>query len=84
MVAIIGVLGSAISIYYCLRSPVQMYMTEPRTESPRRIASTGELLVLAVCAVVVLFLVFFPSHAPGILGGVRALEWARASVAMLF
>lgn len=23
-------------------------------------------------------------HAPGIFGGIRALEWARASVAMLF
>jgi hypothetical protein len=63
---------------------VQMYMTQPTSESPRRLASTGELLVLAVCAVVVLFLGFFPSSAPGIFGGVRALEWARSSVAILF
>jgi len=84
VLAIIGVLGSVVSVYYYLRIPVQMYMAEPATETPRRIASTGELLVLATCAVVVLFLGFFPSHAPGIFGGVRALEWARASVAMLF
>ena len=84
VLAIIGVLGSVVSVYYYLRIPVQMYMTEPASESRRRIASTGELLVLAVCAVVVLFLGFFPSHAPGIFGGVRALEWARSSVAMLF
>jgi NADH-quinone oxidoreductase subunit N len=84
VLAIIGVLGSVVSVYYYLRIPVQMYMAEPRTDHARRIASTGELLVLAVCAVVVLFLGFFPSHAPGVFGGVRALEWARASVAMLF
>jgi len=84
VLAIIGVLGSVVSVYYYLRIPVQMYMTEPATETPRRLASTGELLVLAVCAVVVLFLGFFPSSAPGIFGGVRALEWARSSVAMLF
>lgn len=84
VLAIIGVLGSVVSVYYYLRIPVQMYMAEPRTDAPRRIASTGELLVLAVCAVVVLFLGFFPTHAPGLFGGVRALEWARASAAMLF
>lgn len=84
VLAILGVLGSVVSVYYYLRIPVQMYMADPRTESPRRIASTGELLVLAVCAVVVLFLGFFPTHAPGILGALRALEWARSSVAILF
>jgi hypothetical protein len=39
--------------------------------------------VLAFCVAVVLFLGFFPSHAPGIFGGIRALEWARQSVALL-
>jgi len=84
VLAIIGVLGSVVSVYYYLRIPVQMYMAEAAAERPRRIAATGELLVLAACAIVVLFLGFFPSHAPGLFGGVRALEWARASVAMLF
>ena len=84
VLAIIGVLGSVVSVYYYLRIPVQMYMAEPTTTTRRRIASTGELLVLAVCAAVVLFLGFFPSHAPGVLDGIRALDWARASVAMLF
>lgn len=83
VLAIIGVLGSVVSVYYYLRLPVAMYMTEAKSETPRREASTGELLVLAVCVAVVLFLGFFPSHAPGILGGVRALEWARQSVALL-
>jgi NADH-quinone oxidoreductase subunit N len=89
VLAILGVLGSAISVYYYLRIPVQMYMAEPAqsergAEVERRMASTGELLVLGVCALVVLFLGFFPSHAPGIFGGIRALEWARSSVAVLF
>lgn len=83
--AIIGVLGSVVSFYYYLRLPVQMYMTsEPAAQTPRREAATGELFVLAVCAVVVLFLGFFPTQAPGAFGAVRALEWARSSVAMLF
>jgi NADH-quinone oxidoreductase subunit N len=84
VLAIIGVLGSVVSFYYYLRIPVQMYMSEAATETPRRHAATGELLVLAVCALVVLFLGFFPSSAPGVLGAVRALEWARSSVAMLY
>ena len=84
VLAIIGVLGSVVSVYYYLRLPVMMYMSEPPHESSRRLASTGELLVLATCAAVVLLLGFFPSHAPGFLSGIRALEWARTSVAMLF
>jgi NADH-quinone oxidoreductase subunit N len=84
VLAIIGVLGSVVSVYYYLRIPVAMYMSEPNSTALRRESSTGELLVLFVCAVVVLFLGFFPSHAPGIFGGIRALEWARQSVAMLY
>jgi len=61
-----------------------MYMSDPKTTSPRRESSTGELLVLAVCVAMVLFLGFFPSHAPGLFGGIRALEWARESVALLY
>jgi len=77
------VLGSVVSVYYYLRLPVLMYMTEPTSQTPRRLASTGELLVLCSCVAVVLFLGFFPSHAPGIFGGIRALDWARQSVALL-
>jgi NADH-quinone oxidoreductase subunit N len=84
VLAIIGVLGSVVSVYYYLRLPVVMYMREPAGDTWRREASTGELFVLATCALVVLFLGIFPSHAPGFLSGVRALEWARTSVAMLF
>ena len=65
VLAIIGVLGSVVSVYYYLRLPVVMYMTEAKSQAPRREASTGELLTLAFCVAVVLFLGFFPSHAPG-------------------
>ena len=83
VLAIIGVLGSVVSVYYYLRLPVVMYMTEAKSQTHRREASTGELLTLAFCVAVVLFLGFFPSHAPGIFGGIRALEWARQSIALL-
>jgi len=79
-----GVLASVVSIYYYLRIPVVMYMSEPGDAALRQEASTGELLVLAVCAAVVLGLGLFPSHAPGIFSGVAALEWARQSAALLF
>jgi NADH-quinone oxidoreductase subunit N len=84
VLAIIAVMGSLVSVYYYLRIPVVMYMSDPKTTSPRRESSTGELLVLAVCVAMVLFLGFFPSHAPGVFGGIRALEWARESVALLY
>jgi NADH-quinone oxidoreductase subunit N len=84
VLAIIAVMGSLVSVYYYLRIPVVMYMSEPATASPHRESSTGELLVLAVCVAMVLFLGFFPSHAPGLFGGIRALEWARESVALLY
>ncbi len=83
VLAIIGVLGSVVSVYYYLRLPVLMYMTEPTSQTPRRQASTGELLVLTFCVAIVLFLGFFPSHAPGWFSGIRALDWARQSVALL-
>jgi NADH-quinone oxidoreductase subunit N len=81
---LVGVLGSVVSVYYYLRIPVVMYMNEPGEAALRHESSTGELLVLAVCAAVVLGLGLFPSRAPGFLSGIAALEWARASAALLF
>lgn len=81
---IVGVLGSVVSVYYYLRVPVVMYMSEPGDTALRRESSSGELLVLAICAAVVLGLGLFPSQAPGFLSGIAALEWARQSAALLF
>lgn len=87
VLALVGVLGSVISVYYYLRLPVVMYFGDasPAVASPqRRELSTGEALVLVLCCAVVLLFGFFPSNAPGFLAGLRPLEWARSGVAMLF
>lgn len=81
---IIAVLGSLISVYYYLRLPVVMYMREPGAARLRPEVATLELVVLAVCAVAVLALGIFPSDAPWWLLDARALDWARASAALLF
>jgi NADH-quinone oxidoreductase subunit N len=81
---IVGVLGSLISVYYYLRLPVVMYMREPGGATLRARTATLELVVLAVCAVAVLALGIFPTDAPWWLLDVRALDWARASAALLF
>jgi NADH-quinone oxidoreductase subunit N len=83
--AIIGVLMSVISVYYYLRIPVLMYMREPGEEAPRPESSSGEVVVLAVCAFAVLFLGIFPNE--GYLwpfGQLQVMEWTRESVQLLF
>ena len=77
--AIIGVLMSAVSVYYYLRIPVLMYMREPSGEAPRLATSTGEVFVLALCAVAVLYLGVFPNGAE-----LPVMDWARTSVGTLF
>ncbi len=77
--AIIGVLMSVISVYYYLRIPVLMYMREPGEEAPRPETSSGEVVVLVVCAFAVLFLGIFPNG-----GGLNVVEWTRQSVQLLF
>lgn len=83
-ITVIAVLMSVVSVYYYLRIPVMMYMREPHDEKPRAELSTGEGLVLLVCGFAVLFLGIFPNAAPGFLEPIRALDWARQSVALLF
>lgn len=61
--AILGVLTSVVSVFYYLQLPVAMYMREPRDEEPAD-ASSSEWLVLVVCAVLVLYLGFFPDFLP--------------------
>jgi len=78
---ILAVLTSVVSLYYYLRLPVLMYMREAGADAPRMDTSVGELLVLAACAVAILFLGILPNSP---LSVIRVLDWARTSVAMLF
>ncbi len=80
---IVAVLGSAVSFYYYLRLPVLMYMRDPVGEQPRMETSTGEGVVLAVCAVAVILLGIFPDAGPGLLSHFRAFDWVRDSIALL-
>ncbi len=84
---IVGVLMSVVSLYYYLRVPVLMYMREPGEEAPRMQISTGEGLVLCVCAFGVLFLGIFPNEGwLPFIGpvGPPLLDWARESVSYFF
>ncbi|MGI9432778.1 MAG: NADH-quinone oxidoreductase subunit N [Myxococcota bacterium] len=77
---IVAVLASAVSVYYYLRLPVVMYMHEP-AERPERALASGEALALAVCALAVLVLGFFPNAPPGaFFAWLRALDWTRAAL----
>lgn len=85
VLTVLGVLTSVVSVYYYLRLPVAMYMREPGAELPRRELASGEGLVLALCALVVLLLGIVPNNAPTFLfSWIRALDWTRDSIAMLF
>jgi NADH-quinone oxidoreductase subunit N len=81
---ILAVMTSLVSVYYYLRLPVVMWMRDPDPgKEPGDDVLTLEGFVLAVCAVLVLFLGLFPNWAPRMMGGMGLLEWARQSVAML-
>ncbi|MBW1689082.1 MAG: NADH-quinone oxidoreductase subunit N, partial [Deltaproteobacteria bacterium] len=83
--AIIGVLMSVVSVYYYMRIPVLMYMHEPGEEAPRPETSSGEVVVLGVCALAVLFLGIFPNEGwLPLVGQLNVIEWTRASVQLLF
>ena len=56
---LILVATSLVSVFYYLKLPVAMYMREPRYE-PKAETSSSELVILAACAAVVLYLAFFP------------------------
>jgi NADH-quinone oxidoreductase subunit N len=82
---IIGVLMSVVSVYYYLRIPVLMYMRTPGEEAPRMEISSGEALVLTICAAAVLFLGIFPNEGSlPIVGKLQVVEWARDSVQLFF
>jgi NADH-quinone oxidoreductase subunit N len=82
---ILGLLASVVSVYYYLRLPVLMYMRESGSEAVRREVSSGEGLVLGLCALATVFLGLFPNwgHLP-VFGDIHVLDWARESVTQLF
>jgi len=83
--SIIGVLMSVVSVYYYLRIPVLMYMRDAGDEPHRTEISSGEGLVLVVCALAVLALGLFPNQFPlPRFGDLDVLDWARRSVGMFF
>jgi NADH-quinone oxidoreductase subunit N len=83
-IVIIAVMASLVSVFYYLRLPVAMYMSEPGEEKPRLELSSGEWAVLAICAVAVLVLGIFPNNEPtDFLSWLRALDWSRESIALL-
>jgi NADH-quinone oxidoreductase subunit N len=82
---IIGVLMSVVSVYYYLRIPVLMYMREPDDESHRLEISSGEGVVLVICALAVLALGLFPNSVPmPFFDNLDVLDWAHRSVGMFF
>jgi NADH-quinone oxidoreductase subunit N len=79
---ILAVLGSVVSLYYYLRVPIAMYMSDSRDEAPTQL-STSELTVLLICVVVVLYLGLFPDarlpgQSVGILESLKAVAGAWA------
>jgi NADH-quinone oxidoreductase subunit N len=81
VLVIVAVLASVVSVFYYLRLPVAMYMHEPSDEEPAEMSSS-ELTVLAVCAVAVLFIGFFPNSDVG--GGIlRLLDIAGKAAGVL-
>ena len=81
---ILGVLMSVVSIYYYLRIPVLMYMKEPAEDAEFAEVSSGEALVLGLCAAAVLCFGILPNDLTlPLLGKLRLLDWAQESVKLL-
>jgi len=80
------VVTSVISLFYYLRIPALMTMHEPSEAPPRTAIATGEAFALCLCAVVVLYLGFFPNHGmlPWTDFEIPVLDWANSSVRDLF
>jgi NADH-quinone oxidoreductase subunit N len=72
-------LTTVISFFYYLRIPVLMWMREPVGEPNTGRIASGEALALFFCALVVLYLGFFPNH-----GMLPLLDWANGSVSRFF
>lgn len=59
-VAVVGVLTSALSLFYYLGIAVQMYLKEARDETPSALHAPGLVGAIVVCAVVTVFLGILP------------------------
>jgi NADH-quinone oxidoreductase subunit N len=81
---VIAALTSVVSVFYYLRLPRLMYMSEPGEAAGRLRLAAGEWAVLAVCAIAVLVLGLLPNNGPeDLLSFVRAFDWTRESIAAL-
>jgi NADH-quinone oxidoreductase subunit N len=81
---VIAALASVVSVFYYLRLPRLMYMSEPGEAASRLRLSTGEWAALAICAVSVVVLGILPNNGPeDLLSFVRAFDWTRESIAAL-
>ena len=84
LLVVIAALTSVVSVFYYLRLPRLMYMSEPGEAAGRLRLATGEWVVLAVCAVAVVVLGILPNNGPeDLLSFVRAFDWTRESIAAL-
>ena len=59
-VAVIGVLTSAVSLYYYMGLVVQMYLKDSEDQTPRALYAPGLIGTIALCAVVTLVLGLAP------------------------
>ena len=73
-VAVVGVVTSAISLYYYLGIVVQMYLKDPSDDTPLPLAAPGLSGTIAVCAIVTVLLGIFPTS---------LVEFARNSLIAL-
>ncbi len=83
VLAILGVLNSALSLVYYLRVPMAMYMREPSGEDPPHAAGSFEGLVLVGCAAAMIAIGLWPEHLDLIVGRVDLLRWATVASASL-
>ena len=76
--AVVGVLNSALSLYYYLRVVVYMYMRKPKTDATPVFDDWGVRLVLFVSVVATIWLGLGPS---GVLPGIETvLDWTSDSL----
>jgi NADH-quinone oxidoreductase subunit N len=84
LLVVIAALTSVVSVYYYLRLPRLMYMSEPGDAAGRLRLTSGEWIALGICAVAVVVLGVLPNNGPGdLLSFVRAFDWTRESIAAL-
>jgi NADH-quinone oxidoreductase subunit N len=80
--AIIAVLNSALSLYYYLRIPVMMYMSDATSEEPQDAPGSFEFLALLACGIVIVLIGVWP-ESNLIVGEVNLLDWASVATASL-